>query len=270
VHLALMSIEPAPGGPMLGRPESVWVTAEHAPALVRAGVAHLDAAEALAASVSSVLARYAAQFVGIQETKALLTRMERDYGELVRETQRAVPLQKIADVLRRLLEEGVSVCNLRLVFEALVEWGPKEPEIVLLVEYVRGVLKRQICHRYADAQRTLAAWLVERDVEEMVRKAVRQTTVGAFLALPEDVTERLVQTLRAELEAGPPDRPAPVVLTALDVRRFVRGLLVRNGLDLPVLSYQELAPEFTVQPLGALGLPAAARIDRAVADEAAE
>jgi len=35
----------------------------------------------------------------------------------------------------------------------------------------------------------------------------------------------------------------------MDVRRHVRNLLVRHDLDISVLSYQELAPEFSVQPL---------------------
>jgi type III secretion protein V len=38
----------------------------------------------------------------------------------------------------------------------------------------------------------------------------------------------------------------------MDVRRHVRNLLMRNDLDVPVLSYQELANEFSVQPLAAI------------------
>jgi type III secretion protein V len=38
----------------------------------------------------------------------------------------------------------------------------------------------------------------------------------------------------------------------MDVRRHVRNLLVRNDLDVPVLSFQEMAPEFSVQPLATI------------------
>jgi type III secretion protein V len=38
----------------------------------------------------------------------------------------------------------------------------------------------------------------------------------------------------------------------MDVRRHVRNLLIRNDLDTPVLSYQELVPEFSVQPLATI------------------
>jgi type III secretion protein V len=38
----------------------------------------------------------------------------------------------------------------------------------------------------------------------------------------------------------------------MDVRRVTRHLLTRSNIYVPVMSYQELAPEFNVQPLGAL------------------
>lgn len=38
----------------------------------------------------------------------------------------------------------------------------------------------------------------------------------------------------------------------MDIRRHVRNLLSRNELDIGVLSYQELAPEFSVQPLATI------------------
>jgi type III secretion protein V len=53
--------------------------------------------------------------------------------------------------------------------------------------------------------------------------------------------------------AGCPAGERPVVLTSMDVRRHVRTLLMHNEVDLFVLSYQELAPEFSVMPLADIG-----------------
>jgi type III secretion protein V len=55
---------------------------------------------------------------------------------------------------------------------------------------------------------------------------------------------------RALAEAAPDANP--VVLTSMDVRRVTRHLLARSNIYVPVMSYQELAPEFNVQPLGSL------------------
>ena len=46
----------------------------------------------------------------------------------------------------------------------------------------------------------------------------------------------------------------PVLLTSMDVRRYIRKLIEGELYELPVLSYQELTPEITVQPLGRVEL----------------
>jgi type III secretion protein V len=47
---------------------------------------------------------------------------------------------------------------------------------------------------------------------------------------------------------------SPILLTQSDVRRFVRRLLENELPEVTVLSYQELDPTVTVQPLGRIGL----------------
>ena len=47
-----------------------------------------------------------------------------------------------------------------------MEWGPREKDVVLLGEYVRMALGRQICFRVADRNRLIAAYMMERGVED--------------------------------------------------------------------------------------------------------
>ena len=61
--------------------------------------------------------KHAADFIGIQETRFLLTQMEARFPDLVKEAQRVLPVQKIAEILQRLVSEDVSVRNLRVSFD---------------------------------------------------------------------------------------------------------------------------------------------------------
>ncbi|MRU32277.1 EscV/YscV/HrcV family type III secretion system export apparatus protein, partial [Xylella fastidiosa subsp. multiplex] len=79
----------------------------------------------------------------------LLTAMEDRFPDLVKEALRVMPVQKIAEILQRLVSEDISVRNLRAVLEALIEWGQKEKDSVLLTEYVRVSLKRHISYKYS-------------------------------------------------------------------------------------------------------------------------
>lgn len=64
----------------------------------------------------------------------------------------------------------------------------------------------------------------------------------------------MLANIQAALRNPAPEGARGVILTALDVRRFVRSFVMNNNINVPVLSYQELAPEFTVQPLGAINM----------------
>ena len=66
-----------------------------------------------------------------------------------------MPLQKIAEVLRRLVAENVPIRNLRLVLEALIEWGQREQDVLLLTEYVRIALKRKSASDWLTATTSL-------------------------------------------------------------------------------------------------------------------
>jgi type III secretion protein V len=241
---------PVEVGPRIGRRATMWVDERHQATLAAAGIELFAPTGVLARWLSQMLRRYATQFVGIQETRELLVRTDKDYPELMKEVQKITTLQKIAEILRRLLDEGVPINNMRLILEAVLEWGPREQDTVLLVEYVRIALRRQICFRCADRNRVIVAYMLERGVEEALRSAVRPTAVGAFLSISDTAARPIVDRIRQTFAAAP--ETLPVVLTSMDVRRHVRNLLVRHDLDVSVLSYQELAPEFSVQPLASV------------------
>lgn len=248
MHLDLLQIPYRDGPALFGGRRTIWISEKHARALDEAGIGFLDPAAVLAKCLSHVLRRYAAHFIGIQETRELLTQMEREYGELVKEATRVVPLNKLSDILRRLVEEDVPIGNLRAILEALVEWGGRDNDTTLLTERVRAALARQICHRHAQLNRVVPAYLLTRSAEETVRDAITQTGVGTILALPDDASRAIVSQLKNDLDDNE-ERPTPVVLTSMDIRRLFRSFLLRNDIELPVLSYQEIAPEYSVQSL---------------------
>ncbi|WP_413043710.1 type III secretion system export apparatus subunit SctV [Pseudomonas sp. YJ42] len=238
--------------PLIGRRETLWVERGARTALNEAGVACRGIDEALGAYLAHTLRRYAAEFLGIQETRQLLSRMEAEYPELVKEAQRVVSLQRTSEVFRRLLDEGIALRNLRGVLEALVEWGGRDLEIHVLSEHVRAALSRQICHRHADGNRVIAAFTLTRPLEEAIRQALRRSDRAQ--ALPEALSRGVLSQLQGHYD-GLSGNLEPVLMTSPDLRRYLRQLVVRQGLDIAVLSFQDLTREFFVQPLAPVELP---------------
>ncbi|BBD36411.1 EscV/YscV/HrcV family type III secretion system export apparatus protein [Aminobacter sp. Y103A] len=227
----------------------------HAPALKSAGITHYGPGEFLALRLHTALTRFAPRLIGIQETRQLIGRMEKDYSDLVKEVLRTTPIPRIADVLRRLLDEGIPIRHTRLLLEGLAEWSEREPNVALLTEYIRSGLKRQICHRYANTEGIVPALVVERQSEDVMRNAVRDSAAGPHLVLEDRQSEALLSQVRQILSNTAPGQTRPVVLTSTDIRRFVRGFFTRNGIDVAVLSYQDIASDFTVKPAGSVKFP---------------
>lgn len=253
-HLEIAGIPFEEGASFFGTEASCWVSRTEEPRLKEAGLGYCDVAVAIAGRVRDVLRRQAARFIGLQEAKQLITRLEKDYGDLVREAQRVVTAQKVADVLRRLVEEEVPLRNMRLILQTLVEWGEKEQRVLMLVEYVRQALSRQICYRHASPQKLISAYVLTQDTEQLLRDSLRETPAGPMLALDPEPAGQLVSAVRERLGDHEPGPGRPIIVASLDIRRFLRGLLVRNGVDVAIFSYQDLAPEFPVHPIGPIGL----------------
>ncbi len=273
----------AAGRPLPGIAEPVWIPAAQRASLAASGVGFMEPADVVGHAMANALRRQASQIIGIQEARQILSAGEHQWGELVREVQRAVPLQRAADLFRRLLEEGLSLRNLRGLLESMLEHAAREQDPATLAETVRSGMRRQICHAYADALGVIGAFIVDAEAENLLRNAIHQAVQqaggGSRLNVAEGAMGALVERVRAEV--GGSRGPGPVVLTAMDLRRHLRGLLTNNGVYTPVLSFNDLLPDFTVQPLGTIRLsggtaavpaPPEARVElprQAVAEQAA-
>lgn len=253
-HLKMLGVTFETGERFLPGVPTVWIADSQRETLKRAGVATLDLPQVLTFHLSFVLKKYAGDFLGIQETRYLLSQMENSFGELVKEVQRVLPIQKMTEIFQRLVSEEISIRNLRAILESLVEWGQKEKDTVLLCEYIRSSLKRYISYKYSSGQNILPAYLLAPDVEEKIRGSIRQTSAGSYMALDPATAQRFVARAKQAVGDLHRGRSRPVIVVSMDIRRYVRKLIEMELYEVPVLSYQELTQEITVQPLDRITL----------------
>ncbi len=235
--------------------ESSSPTAHGATAAAAASAGPLsdDVDAPLAGAVLSLMRRYGHEFIGIQETQGLLEALERTHPALVREVvPKLIAPALLADVLKRLVEEGVSLRNMKDILGALAEWGPSERDPVALTEHVRAALRRAITYRHVSPEGVLSAYLLDPPIEEAVREAIHKTATGSYLALEPQLSRDILDAVGRAVADAPDDlgEPRPVILTSPDIRRYVRRLVETEHPSVAVLAYPELAPEAQVQALG--------------------
>ena len=83
---------------------------------------------------------------------------------------------------------------------------------------------------------------------------MQRTSSGSYLALEPEVSREILDAVRRDVGEPPPGAPAPVILTQMEIRRYVRRLIEVEHPQITVLSYQELAPELNIQPVARITL----------------
>nr|WP_256477530.1 EscV/YscV/HrcV family type III secretion system export apparatus protein [Chromobacterium sp. S0633] len=228
-----------------GASQCAWVRPADGDKLAKLGYQLRPALDELYHCLAALLARHVNEYFGVQETKHMLDQLEAKYPDLLKEVLRHATVQRIAEVLQRLLAERISVRNMKLIMEALALWAPREKDVINLVEHVRGALARYICHKFASGGE-LRAVMMSAEVEDMVRKGIRQTSAGAFLNLEPAASDELMDLFALGLDGMGIAHKDLVLLASVDVRRFIKKLVETRFRDLEVVSFGEIADSVSV------------------------
>ncbi|RKH60383.1 type III secretion system export apparatus subunit SctV [Corallococcus aberystwythensis] len=233
------------------RQAAAWVPEQFREMLESAGLTTWDVPGYIILHTAAVLRKNAREFVGVQETQTMLEQLEKAFPAIVKEVvPKIVNVLKLTDILGRLVEEELSIRDLRGILQALSEYGQVEADNVMLTEHVRASLRRYISHKYARGTGTLVVYLLDPNIEEAIRSSIKRTSAGAHLALEPEIAQEIVGAVRSECGHLPPSAQRPVILTAMDIRRYVRKLLEYEfNPSFSILSYQELSPELNIQPV---------------------
>lgn len=240
--------------PANGKP-AAWIPAEQREQARSAGLVVWEPQEVILLHLTGFLKRYAAEFVGIQEIQNILSVLSKVLPNLVQETvPKVVSIYQLTEVLQRLVQEEISIRDMKSILQALSEWGRVEKDTIMLTEYVRSSLKRYISFRYTGGNPILFVYVLDPEIEDAIRGAIRRTSSGTYIALDPAITQDILAAFRREIGNLPPTAQQPVIVTDQEIRRFVRRIAELEFRNLAVLSYQELAPELSIQPLARISL----------------
>ena len=157
-NIRMLGVEVKEGRPFLPSEKTWWIKEEDKDKLKTIGVSYythskVDFFKSFFGSWQDMLLILSA----CRRLEYLLDKMEDRAPDLVHEVSRLLPLQKIADLFKRLVQEQISIRDLRSILEAIIIWAPKEKDQVMLCEYIRSCLKRQISYKYCAGQNILPA-----------------------------------------------------------------------------------------------------------------
>jgi flagellar biosynthesis protein FlhA len=229
---------------------AVWIAPENVEQARKAGYTVVDNLSILGTHLGEVVRRHAHELFSRQDAKKVLDRVAEDNPKVVEDlVPKLLSLAVVQKVLQNLLRERVSIRDAASILEALGEAAPITKNTVLLTEYVRQAIRRQVVKPLLDPSGDLTAHFLDPAVEQVIESAVEHTENSSHMNLPpqrvRDVQERIKKC------CGSAETPV-VLLTSSGARFFVRQMTESIIPNLTVLSHNEVPPGNRIISLGAV------------------
>jgi len=192
---------------------------------------------------------------GIQEVRNLLNLVEMHYPELVREVvPKMMSIQKLTEIIKRLVEEEVPIRDFRLILQTLACAQPEGKDPITLTEQVRIGLRRTITFLHIRDGNQLPVITVDAQIEDEIRRSIQKNGSECYLALRPDRIQAILEAVKKTFWQQKVHPRDCVLITNLEIRRYVRKIIEDEFPDLSVLSFQELDPKVLIDQVGAVSL----------------
>ena len=229
--------------------DAVWIDPSQRDYARTLGYTVVDAATAIATHLNKVLRDSASELLSRDETQQLLDKLASKFPKLIEDVVPAkLSLGVVTKVLQTLLEEGVSIRDMRSIMEALSDACSKTQDPAELTGLVRPRIGRMIIQTLLENQETLPVMTLDPALEQMLHNVLQQHRGDlANVVLEPGLAEGLFRALRNSTknveEAG-----NNAVLVVSPVLRPWLSRAARHRVEgLTVLSYAEIPDDQSVK-----------------------
>lgn len=228
--------------PAFGLP-AVWIDSnqrEHAQVY---GYTVVDASTVIATHLNHLLHRHSPEMLGRQEVQKLLDKMGDDQKALVEEViPKAISLTVLQRILQNLLDEDVSIRDMRTILDTLAEYATQQKDPNELTALVRVSLGRAIVQQWFAGQETLNVMGLDAQLEQVLVQAMNGN--GAMEpGLAETLMTQAQQALERHESSGEP----PVLVVQHSLRAVLSRFLRRRLRHMSVLSQAEIPDDRTLR-----------------------
>ena len=228
--------------------EATWIEASQRDYARTLGYTVVDAATAIATHLNTLLRNNASELLSHDETQQLLDKVAGRSPKLVEDlVPGKLPLATITKVLQNILDESVSVRDMRTIIEVLSTESGNTQNADELTAAVRPRLGRMIVQSLIDVNDSLPVITLNPSLEQLLHNVLQQSASSQGLVIEPKLAEGLFKAL-AENTAMVENQGHPAVLVVSPGIRPWLAKIIRHRLsDLTVLSYSEIPDDQAVK-----------------------
>lgn len=246
-QLALRSNPDAPAlpgiqgrDPAFGIP-GTWIEERQVREARDAGFSVIDGETVLMTHFSEIIKAEMPALLTRAQTVGLLDQVRERQPGLVEELIPTVmTISDVQRVLQTLLQERVSIANIDIILETLVDVGRNERDLSELAERIRQKLGVAICNALRGHHDDLAVLSIDPRTENRILAELAAGGSSNLLGVDPKLAEQLLRHLAQAVDKMIRQGRSPVLLCAGPLRRAIARLTQRTMPQLSVISVEEI------------------------------
>ncbi|WP_374434160.1 flagellar biosynthesis protein FlhA [Tabrizicola sp.] len=233
--------------------KALWIDASRAAEAEAAGFTVVDPESVAITHMTEVIKEHLPDLLTFGATQDLIKRLDRDYQKLVSDIPAAAPAILLQQVLQRLLAERLSIRNLPMIVEAIVEAAAVSKNPVVICEHVRRKLAAQICHGLEDADGFVPVMVLGPKWEAEFAATVRTQGEESVCTMSPAKVQEFILAARVEIQKFAAQDQWPALLVTPDLRPIVRSILERVSGQTQIVSHSEIHRKARLKTVGSIG-----------------
>ncbi|HOG33601.1 MAG TPA: flagellar biosynthesis protein FlhA [Petrotogaceae bacterium] len=216
------------------------------------GYTVVDAPSVFATHLSELIKRYAHEIVGMKELEMLIDGLRVKNATLVDTLIPALlKLHELRKVIQDLLYERISIRNMPMIFEQLIETSDKSgKDQEKLVEDVRVALGRQICESLKSSDGQFHVIALDASIERKILDSFTDGENGRLLILEPEYANLLIERVSKGLEEIMMKGYNPVLICSKSIRYQLAKLILRFIQNINIVAYEEVPSDVALSVEG--------------------
>ena len=228
--------------------DAVWIEPSQRDYARTLGYTVVDSATAIATHLNTLLRDNAAELLSHDETQQLLDKVAGRSPKLVEDlVPGKLPLATITKVLQNILDESVSVRDMRTIIEVLSTESGRTQDADELTAAVRPRLGRMIVQSLIDVNDNLPVITLDPSLEQMLHNILQQSSSNQGLVIEPKLAEGLFKALADNTQEVENQGHPAVLVVSPGIRPWLAKIIKHRLSDLTVLSYSEIPDDQAVK-----------------------
>jgi flagellar biosynthesis protein FlhA len=221
--------------------DAIWIDPAQRDYARTLGYTVVDPATAVATHLNTLLRNNASELLSHDETQQLLDKVAERSPKLVEDlVPGKLPLATITKVLQNILNESISVRDMRTIIEVLSTESSRTQGVDELTAAVRPRLGRMIVQNLIDVNDSLPVMTLNPSLEQILHNILQQNSSSQGVIIEPKLAEGLFSALAKNAEEVENKGLAAVLVVSPAIRSWLAKLIRHRLSDLTVLSYSEI------------------------------